>query len=377
VIAKPQAPVPVAVLKDYQRLPSDQKSNATFSFLPVIDYYEYTQDKEFLRFQLYPAMRELDEFWRDFAVRDATGQHWMFEHSSAHEGGDDENPNLDLGFAHRVESELIATSEVLNTDAKMRPVWKKFSDEMSPYPQGDVNGKTVYYMASALKPGIKNLRLFAPGDQPINLEGLVFPGENLAIGGDAKQLQIALNSMEEMDSWGMTKGGNSNNGFCKIFPVAARIGWPAEDLIAKFKAAIQYHWRPSNLTDFQGGGGIETAGSIEALDSMLLQHEGGVLRLFPDWPADRDASFTRLRAKGAFLVSSAQRGGKVEFVDITSEAGGPLTIASPWGSEIVRVAGRAVGLKPRSGQILLQTVHGGHYRLTPQENQSAQKEGAR
>jgi hypothetical protein len=377
VLAKPPASAPVAVLKDYQRLPSDQKSNATFSFLPVIDYYEYTQDKEFLRSQLYPAMRELDEFWRDFAVRDASGLHWMFEHSSAHEGGDDEDPNLDLGFAHRVESELIATSEVLNTDAKMRPVWKKFSDELSPYPQGDVNGKTVYYMASALKSGIKNQRLFAPGDQPINLEGLVFPGENLAIGGDAKQLQIALNSMEEMDSWGVTKGGNSNNGFCKIFPIAARIGWPAEDLITKFKAAILYHWRSSNLTDFQGGGGIETVGGIEALDSMLLQHESGVLRLFPDWPAGRDASFTRLRAKGAFLVSSAQHGGKIDYVDITSEAGGPLTIASPWRSEIVRVAGRAVGLKPRAGQILLQTVRGGHYRLTPQENQSAQKEGAR
>ncbi len=375
VIARPPAPVPVAVLKDYQRLPSDQKSNATFSFLPVIDYYEYTQDKEFLRSKLYPALRELDEFWRDFAVRDASGQHWMFEHSSAHEGGDDENPNLDLGFAHRVESELVAMSEVLKTDAGMRPIWKKFSDELSSYPQGDVNGKTVFYMASALKSGVRTPRLFAPGDQPINLEGLVFPGENLAIGGDAKQLQIALNSMEEMDSWGVTKGGNSNNGFCKIFPIAARIGWPAEDLITKFDAAIRYHWRPSNLTDFQGGGGIETAGSIEALDSMLLQHEGGVLRLFPDWPAERDASFTRLRAKGAFLVSSVLHDGKIDFVDIISEAGGPLTIASPWGSEIVHVAGRAVGLKARSGQILLQTVRGGHYHLTPQENQSAQKEG--
>jgi hypothetical protein len=368
VIARPPAPVAVAASKDYQRLPSDQKSNATFSFLPVIDYYEYTQDKRFLRTQLYPALRELDEFWRSFAVRDATGKYWMFEHSSAHEGGDDENPNLDLGFAHRIESELIATSKVLNTDANMRPVWKKFDDELSPYPQGEVNGKTVYYMASALKTGDRTASLFAPGDQPINLEGLVFPGENLAMGGDAKQLQTALNSMAEMGSWGVTKGGNSNNGFCKIFPVAARIGWPAEDLIAKFKAAILFHWRPSNLTDFQGGGGIETAGSIEALDSMLLQHEGGVLRLFPDWPAERDASFTRLLAKGAFVVSSEQRGGKVSFVDIISKAGGPLAIASPWGSQNVRLAGRTAELKPNSGKIVLHTVPGGHYRLTSLQN---------
>ncbi len=57
---------PVASAKDYKKLPSDQKSNATFSLLPVIDYWEYTQDVAFLRTQLYPAMRALDAFWRDF-----------------------------------------------------------------------------------------------------------------------------------------------------------------------------------------------------------------------------------------------------------------------------------------------------------------------
>jgi len=364
VIAKPPAPVPIALVKDVERLPADQKSNATFSFLPVFDYYDYTRDKAFLRNKLYPAMRELDAFWRDFAVRDGKGR-WSFEHTSAHEGGDDVNPNLDLGFAHRVESELIADSKALNIDGAMRPVWQRFSDELSPYPEGDYNGKTVYYMAEKLRPGARNPRLFAPGDQPINLEGLVYPGENLAIGGDAAELEIARNSMAEMNSWGVTPGGNSNNGFCKIFPVAARIGWPAEDLIAKFKAAILYHWRASNLTDFQGGGGIETAGSIEALDSMLLQHEGGVLRVFPDWPADHDAAFTRLLAKGAFLVSSEQRNGAITFISITSEVGGPLTIASPWGEQAVRLAGRGGELKPDSGLIVLQTVRGGRYELTP------------
>jgi len=364
VIAKPPAPVPVALVKDVERLPADQKSNATFSFLPVFDYYDYTQDKAFLRDKLYPAMRDLDAFWRDFAVRDGQGR-WSFEHTSAHEGGDDVNANLDLGFAHRVESELIADSEALDIDAAMRPVWKRFSAELSPYPAGDSNGKTVYYMAEKLGAANHNPRLFAPGDQPINLEGLVFPGENLAIGGDTKELEIARNSMEEMNSWGVTPGGNSHNGFCKIFPIAARIGWPADDLMEKFKAAILFQWRPSNLTVFQSGGGIETAGSIEAIDSMLLQHEGGVLRVFPDWPADKDAAFTRLLAKGAFLVSSKQHNGAVTFINIRSEVGGPLTIASPWGKQAVRVAGHAGEIRPKSGMIVLQTVRGGRYLLTP------------
>jgi hypothetical protein len=363
--------VPVASSKNYKKLPSDQKSNATFSVLPLIEYYEYTQDKTFLRTKLYPVLKALDAFWRDFAVRNADGTQWNFEHSSAHEGGDDVNPNLDLGFARRVARELIETSKVLSVDADMRPQWQQFIDQLAPYPSGTVNGKTVYYIAASIKNSIKDQGLFEPGDQPINLEGLVYPGENLAIGGDPQQLQITRNSMEEMNSWGVTKGGNTNNGFCKIFPIAARIGWPASDLVEKFKAAILHQWRPSNLTVFQGGGGIETSGSVEALDSMLMQHEDHVLRIFPDWPATMDASFTRLRAKGAFLVSSAQRAGKVTHVDVISEQGGALVIQDPWGSRAIHVAGvsKPIGsiLRPdANGRITLFTTAGGHYHLIAQ-----------
>ena len=365
VVADPPALIPVAATKDYTKLPSEQKSNASFSFLPTIQYYEYTQDREFLRAQLYPAMKELDAFWRDFAVRDSTGKQWIFEHSSAHEGGDDVNPNLDIGFARRIERELVETSQMLDVDAEMRAVWMTFLNELSPYPTGIVNGKTVYYIAASVKNEIKNQGLFEPGDQPINLEGTVFPGENLAIGGNPQQLQIALNSMQEMDSWGVTHGGNTNNGFCKIFPIAARIGWPADDLVNRFKAAILHQWRPSNLTVFQGGGGIETSGSIEALDSMLLQHENGVLRVFPDWPVTMDASFTRLRAKGAFLVSGVQSRGSVLSIDITSEKGGALTIQSPWKDRAVSIGRGHTAMRPNAaGQITLVTSPGGRYLLS-------------
>jgi hypothetical protein len=365
VIAEPPALIPIAPRKDYTKLPSDQKSNATFSLLPAIQYYDYTQNREFLKTKLYPALQELDAFWRDFAVFDPSGKLWAFDHSAAHEGGDDVNPNLDIGFARRVEHELITTSQVLQVNAEMRPLWRSFLDRLSPYPTGTANGKTVLYIAASVKNKNENHGLFEPGDQPINLEGTVFPGENLSIGGDPEELQIARNSLQEMNSWSATSGPNSENGFCKVFPIAARIGWPAEDLVAKFKAAILYGWRPTNLTVFQDGGGIETSGSIEGLDSMLLQHEDGILRVFPDWPSSMDASFTRLRAKGAFLVSSEQRGGVVTFIELFSEQGGPITIQSPWASHGIRINNAPSLTKPNSlGEVTLSTRRGGTYRLT-------------
>jgi hypothetical protein len=81
-----------------------------------------------------------------------------------------------------------------------------------------------------------------------------------------------------------------------------------------------------------------------------------------------DASFTRLRAKGAFLVSSEQRAGTVTYVDLFSEKGGSLHVMSPWGAKPVHVSGSTKSanqtLQPDSSrQIVLDTVPGAHYHL--------------
>jgi len=344
----PPAPVPVAAAKNYAKLPADQKSNGTFGALPLIWHWEYTRDLEYLRTDLYPLLKELDAFWRDFAVWDGT--RWVFQHTSAHEGGDDTNPNLDLGFARKVVNTLLDTSVVLGVDADLRPVWQDFLAKLSAYPTGTYNGVTVFSTGEIINnPGLPDT--FEPGNQPINMEGVIFPGEQCSIGGDPMLLQYAINSLTQMNSWGVTPGGNSNNGFCKEFVIAARVGWPAEDLVQKLKASIAHLWRPSNNTVFQGGGGVETTGTTEALNSMLMQSEDGVIRVFPCWPAARDASFT-LQAKGAFLVSAEQRGGVVDRIRVHSRAGGDVTLQLPWKTG-------------SGGRVTFPTVAGRTYNITP------------
>jgi hypothetical protein len=127
-------------------------------------------------------------------------------------------------------------------------------------------------------------------------------------------------------------GGNTNDGFPKEFPIAARVGWPAADPMNKVDAPIRFQRRASNLTVAQGGGAIETSGSTEAVDSMLMQSISGTIRLFADtcWPATKNALFKRLRAKGAFTVSAALTAGVVGPVTITSEAGKQVRLKNPW-----------------------------------------------
>ena len=62
-----------------------------------------------------------------------------------------------------------------------------------------------------------------------------------------------------------------------------------------------------------------------------MQSYDGVIRLFPNWPADKAASFSTLRAAGAFLVSASFADGIVQHVQIESEAGGLLRVAMPAG----------------------------------------------
>jgi hypothetical protein len=69
---------------------------------------------------------------------------------------------------------------------------------------------------------------------------------------------------------------------------------------------------------------------------MLLQTDGGVMRVFPVWPSAKNASFVKLRDKGGMVVSSARRG-LVSYVDITSLAGKAVRLQNPWPGRTVRV----------------------------------------
>jgi hypothetical protein len=75
-----------------------------------------------------------------------------------------------------------------------------------------------------------------------------------------------------------------------------------------------------------------------AVMEMLLHTSGNVLRVFPAIPHSwSEASFTGIRAEGAFLVDAELKGGCVAVVRIHSEAGAPLRLQNPWGEGPVAI----------------------------------------
>jgi hypothetical protein len=66
------------------------------------------------------------------------------------------------------------------------------------------------------------------------------------------------------------------------------------------------------------------------INECLMQSYNGTIRLFPNWPQDKDAEFHDQRAAGAFLVTAVLKDGKVREIRVLSEAGKPLKIILPW-----------------------------------------------
>jgi hypothetical protein len=93
-----------------------------------------------------------------------------------------------------------------------------------------------------------------------------------------------------------------------------------------------------NLFIVQAGGGIETLSAVPStINEMLLQSYEGVVRIFPNWNHLKDASFNKLRAYGAFVVSSSLKNGKIEYVKILSEKARRCTLENPWPEKEVQL----------------------------------------
>lgn len=68
---------------------------------------------------------------------------------------------------------------------------------------------------------------------------------------------------------------------------------------------------------------------LQSVDNPSASSGRGIIRVFPAWSKDKDASFTNLRAQGGFLVTAEQKAGKITKLEITSTVGGKLRLLDP------------------------------------------------
>ena len=149
-------------------------------------------------------------------------------------------------------------------------------------------------------------------------------------------------------------------------PQAIRCGYPVEEVLKVIRSVVEKTMLP-NFT-YSDQALLTEHQVIDGIGAMFLQSIDGRLILFPNWTMQTDAAFHQLREDGAFLVSSAVKGGVIGSVTIKSEKGIPCRVQNPWPGRGVKMEADGAALaatRNADDSYSFATAAGKTYRLEP------------
>ncbi len=340
-------------------------TNAVFAILPIVWKWKYGRDTQFLAKTAYPLMRSVADFFDDYIGAPVNGRYEVY--GSVHEGANwfAKNDLFSLGAIRFLYREIVAASIELRCDADRRAHWQDILDHMSEYPLQAWGSKVTFrpdavhdvmealhYQGGARNTGVMFTTTFD------NMSHRTLPAYRIATCNT-----LDRGNMFHPQRW---CGWQNGNDFGMMFVMAVRAGYRADRVIQAIKG---WKPKPNGVVSQKDGGGIETAGIIEAINGMLLQSQDGVIRIFPNWDRSVDAEFHRLRSVGAFLVGARYRaaGRRVDSVRIFSERGNLCIVQSPFDEACITVTradtGQAVLLVQDEDEFTFRTTAGVTYQI--------------
>ena len=319
-------------------------------------HYLYSGDVEFLKTRAFEPIKSAVEFLVAYMKRpEANGLQWNDDKFHIFPTVPPELYGLRPGFKYNYDcnADLSLTKFIFNAFAeatkilKMDKTEKILLDEvkliLSRFPE--------YPTAVSAKYGKVFVSVPDEHDQVVynvpNALFTAFPGEDHGLHSDPETMKILKNTFYNQQN----EGGND---LVFINLQAARIGMLD---LERFKRQVNYcllpngttsdrvmqvHGRYNDTTPYgymdKMGIWFENFGLPVVVNECLMQSYDGTIRMFPNWPMEKDAEFHNMRAVGAFLVSASLKNGQTNKIEIVSEAGGLLKIILPWksGGTIIR-----------------------------------------
>jgi alpha-L-fucosidase 2 len=317
-----------------------QKIDAVFSVGNMLMRFYSTYDESYIR-KVYPFMLKCANFWEDY-LKFENGRYVIYmDHfgevmPNLRNKGiwrnrlGDFNSTLSLGLVKMLFKGIIDASRFLKVDSNRVEKWQDIIAHLSKFPVGEIDGRISL---KNMERGPQNKDVHPSGLNRVAIHGLILPGGVAGPKTDPTFNKILLEDVQHWKDkmhgpgdWGNTLG----NGIETCFPGAVRVGYNSDSIIKYLKQRLAIHPLP-NLYIVQSGGGIETLSAVPmTINEMLLQSYEGVVRIFPNWNHDKDASFNKLRAYGAFVISSNLKNGKIEVVKLLSEKGRTCVMENPW-----------------------------------------------
>ncbi len=331
-----------------------QRSNAIFLAANMFLRFYTTYDRAYAK-KIYPFLKEVDSFWQDY-LKFENGYYNSYNDNFWETGpgnpnwkedmrSGDTNNTATLGLLTMFYKGIIDVSNYLGVDEDKVVKWNHIRNNLYPIPVLKYNDVTRL-IGTERGTGPGSLKRTNPGFGRLMGYTWVFPSGNVGVKTDSAFASILRKEIARWDTEPGGDGGwrNTGNGFEGNFTVAARLGYNPEIVIGKLKARIAQASLP-NLWVPQSGGFTETLSGVPScINEMLLQGYEGIIRVFPNWLKDKDASFNNLRTHGAFLVSSQQKNGIVQYIKIVSEKGNKCVVENPWarGVIVTNAAGKKI-----------------------------------
>lgn len=368
----------------------DQKSDALFAAVNCIQRWRYTRDVNYAR-KMWPLLTGVAEFWdhdlelengRYVDLDDAEDEHlWGPAH--------DKNPATVIGFLRMLYPALLDMSQQLGVGQGQRAAWQDKLARLSSLPLAPA--ASVPAIASAVGTTIPADQMviveseegmrwvdISKGDRfaqnpPVVMTGssagmnslqVVFPAWNVGLESSQELRDAALHTVDYTRLW------YDNNNTSNFYAAAAGAGYDPASILQHLHLLVTHIGYPSFAYRFPAGG-IENEATVPtAITSMLLQSYQENIHVFPDWPADQDASFGNLLAVGNFLVSSSMKNGRAESVALTSLRGGVCRLANPWKEgQAVRLQISGASSQVLHGANLVVATHAGQKLVfTPAED---------
>jgi alpha-L-fucosidase 2 len=274
----------------------------------MLDYYYYTEDKDFARKVLLPMVDAVIEFYDVHYKRDDNGKIRFTPAQSLETWWDSVNPMPEIAGLKFNLTKLLALPE--NVTAKnQRSKWKRILGELPAVPTRKVDGKTVLAAADSFadKNNIENPELYAVF--PYRLYGMGKEGLDIARGAFENRLHIEGNHGHDQDDAHSAYLGLTST---VREMITRRMG--SKYQTSRFPAFWHggYDWPPDYC---HGGNGMI------AIHAMLMQCEDKKILLFPAWPKEWDVDF-KLHAPYKTTVEGVYRDGRLKKLKVTPKSRG-------------------------------------------------------
>lgn len=356
--------------------------------------YEYSQDLEYLRKEAYPVFLGLCEFAVQlFQWDEERNCYSVYPDICPEQGPFAHNSTVTVAAVKYLLTFTLEAARLLDDHPATEADIRKLLENLPPYAN---NGSR--FMDSEDAPAdlwLRHPSVLIP----------IFPIGEIDLDSDPTTRAIAENTLDFLEE-NCEIGGFQGSW---VAAAAARLGQGQQALRILYEQGIDHMLRSNGLcaeaTDrflnfcltlhqpLYYPCMMEYTGQMPAaVNEMLLQSHGGVIRIFPAlpdgdpgyfrdlrhsctefydryayYPAWKDVRFTNLLARGAFEVDAELSGGKLRYVRIRSKAGSSVRVTSPVGLSDCRVTRdeQEVPFRWENNILSFETQAGGTYEILP------------